>query len=419
MYLRKLELQNIKMFEHLVWDLPEDIASAGWHVVIGDNASGKTTVLRCFSMSMIEPINLSELPFPLLMYRRHVESDTFVGYVFGTDPSSGGRLYLGRNDDLTWHDWNLTERPDFFAASFGALRRFSGRDALLDRLIEHRPQLSSHLSLFLEDAALTEIAPWLETLQFEKLERGGEHPLLDDIVAFVNQPGLLPHEVTLDSIGSKGVFFKDGEAKVPLMELSDGFRSVLCLALEVLRQMTLHYDEDAIFERRGDEVLVKAPGVVLIDEVDAHLHPTWQQEIGFWLTRYFPAIQFIVTTHSPLVCQAAAAGSVFRLPRPRSGQEAAFLEGVALQRLLHGNVLDAYGTEAFGRITRSPQSKQWSERLAQLNMLALDGELTDAQQTERETLRARLPTEHGPNSGLGLLKELASRLPDVEPSSGE
>ena len=46
-------------------------------------------------------------------------------------------------------------------------------------------------------------------------------------------------------------------------------------------------------------------GVILIDEIDAHLHPAWQKRIGFWLKAHFPNIQFIVTTHSPFICQAA------------------------------------------------------------------------------------------------------------------
>jgi len=54
-------------------------------------------------------------------------------------------------------------------------------------------------------------------------------------------------------------------------------------------------------------------GVVLIDEVDAHLHPEWQREIGFWLKRSFPKIQFLVTTHSPIICQAADANGLFVL----------------------------------------------------------------------------------------------------------
>src|SRR5690606_18158021 len=75
-----------------------------------------------------------------------------------------------------------------------------------------------------------------------------------------------------------------------------------------------------LFERDAEGYpRITRSGVVLIDEIDAHLHPEWQREIGFWLKRHFPRIQFLVTTHSPLVCQAADPGGLFRLPEPGSG----------------------------------------------------------------------------------------------------
>jgi ABC-type glutathione transport system ATPase component len=135
---------------------------------------------------------------------------------------------------------------------------------------------------------------------------------------------------------------------------------------------------------------VVAPGIVLIDEADAHLHPTWQREIGQRLKALFPRLQFIVTTHSPLVCQAA--DTVFRLPRPGTEEQGRMLEGVELERLQYGNVLDAYGTGAFGRITRSEAGKQLLERLAELNHKELEQGLSKEEEQEQERLRAIFPT---------------------------
>src|SRR5712671_2638426 len=127
-----------------------------------------------------------------------------------------------------------------------------------------------------------------------------------------------------------------------------------------------------------------APGVVLIDEVDAHLHPTWQRRIGLWLREHFPKMQFIVTTHSPLICQAADVGTVWRLPQPGTNETGRMLAGVELDRLLYGNVLDAYSTEAFGEdINRSEESKKKLHRLAELNYKELHGQLTISERKEQ------------------------------------
>ena len=105
----------------------------------------------------------------------------------------------------------------------------------------------------------------------------------------------------LTEVSSDGVIFTDGNGKrVPIEELSDGYRSVLSMTFELIRQLSRAFGPELIFSP-GDSSKINAPGVVLIDEVDAHLHPTWQQRVLGDLLRAFPGTQFIVTTHSPQV----------------------------------------------------------------------------------------------------------------------
>ena len=104
--------------------------------------------------------------------------------------------------------------------------------------------------------------------------------------------------------------------------MSDGYRSILSLTLELIRLMFSTFDTraalDAINTTAGTIAL---PGVVAIDEIDAHLHPAWQQRIGDWFVEYFPETQFFVTTHSPIICRAARRGSVWLLPVPGSDEQ--------------------------------------------------------------------------------------------------
>lgn len=91
-------------------------------------------------------------------------------------------------------------------------------------------------------------------------------------------------------------------------QLSDGYKIVLVLALNLVSR---------ILEANGElpdatpESLLSSDGIVLIDEIDLHLHPSWQQRIVGDLTRTFPNIQFIVTTHSPQVVSSVKGSSVF------------------------------------------------------------------------------------------------------------
>jgi hypothetical protein len=144
---------------------------------------------------------------------------------------------------------------------------------------------------------------------------------------------------------------------------------------------------------KDDPTKIVVPGVVLVDEINAHLHPIWQHRVGHWFCTHFPMIQFIVTTYSPLVCQAAEKGSIFRLPRPGSGESPAMVTGIQRERLLYGNVLDAYGTGAFGHVAaRSDKALEMLERLAMLNQKELVKGLSRAERAEQTKLRTILPT---------------------------
>ena len=80
--------------------------------------------------------------------------------------------------------------------------------------------------------------------------------------------------------------------------LSDGYRCVISLIIDIcMRIMTLN-------PQLGEAAIQNTGGVVLIDEIDLHVHPRWQQKILGDLTSIFPQLQFIATTHSPSVVQS-------------------------------------------------------------------------------------------------------------------
>ncbi len=288
----------------------------------------------------------------------------------------------------------LTEISGFgFTAAYGPFRRFSGGDEGSNSIYKNQPRLGAHLSIFGENFALTEALVWLRALKFKALEHKPEGQLLKLLIDFVNQPDFLPHQAKLVDVSSDGVLFADAEGRqFSITELSDGYRSILSLTLELIRQMERVFSLAQIFDPE-DPTKIIAPGVVLIDEVDAHLHPTWQRRIGFWFRKHFPNIQFIVTTHSPLICQAAEVGSVWHLPTPGSGEVMTQVTGDALNRLLFGNVLEAYGTEVFGvGVTRSDVAKAHSQRLAELNVKEMQMGLNAEEEDEQASLRAAMPT---------------------------
>ncbi len=89
---------------------------------------------------------------------------------------------------------------------------------------------------------------------------------------------------------------KDTGEMYSLTQLSDGYRTMLALVMDLARRMAVANDK--VTWLKGESVL-HSPGTVLIDEIELHLHPSWQQTVLPTLMNIFPNIQFIVTTHSP------------------------------------------------------------------------------------------------------------------------
>ena len=190
MYVKSLKLIDINSFHHLEWSL-EGESLAGWHVVVGDNASGKTTFLRSMALHLLDRRIFDSLRFHTgSLVRQGIDGMGVITSSILYDGSIGRFEHSDEEDHVIGEvQYALMFRPtassvgsgdsyhervgQWFSASIGPMRRFSGGDKSHDRLFTEQPRLAAHLSLFGEDVALTEIERWLKDMQFEKLEGGG------------------------------------------------------------------------------------------------------------------------------------------------------------------------------------------------------------------------------------------------------
>ena len=420
MYVRRLQITNIRSIDSL--DLRFSASqTAGWHVILGSNGAGKSSVVRSLALALSGPKEAAALRQNWSNWKRFGAEEAAIKLQVEVDPKDIFTKTGRRTDTIDVELlFNAVEssiggpRVDvapgtgqqvggrsiwgtnagWFSASFGPFRRFTGGDQAYDRLFFSNPRLAPHLSAFGEDVALTEGLRWLRELRVRQLESSPEEGhLLEHLIRFLNSSELLPHGAKISEVRSEEIVITDANgARVIVEQLSDGYRSVLSMIFEILRQMTRSYGVDTVVDALNiARSSVDLPGVVATDEVDAHLHPSWQRDIGPWFTRCFPKVQFIVTTHSPIICRNAT--TVWRLASPGSGEESGLVEGMTLNRLIHGSILDAFGTEFFGRdIARSEDSQKLLNELAQLNRKALKGQLADGDGVRLEDLRSMLPT---------------------------
>ena len=419
MHLNEVQISHLKSIDEFTLRFQEP---AGWHVIIGDNGAGKSSILRAIALALIGPSDIQALRLELKTWIQKGQEGAIVactclkhdmdGYSGNSRPikrplkfgytiepnaqANGGSVVLKEvKSNLNPNRYIWSGTSGWFSCGFGPFRRFTGGEKDWSKVFYSNPKAASHLSVFGEDVALTEAMEWLGQLKFQSFEKNQEASyILESLKTFVNSGMLLPHGVKLHEVTSSGVSFADGNGyELSVTELSDGFRSILSMIFELIRQMVQTYGAHHVFNR-VNEGIIDVPGVVLIDEVDAHLHPTWQTRIGDWFTKTFPQIQFIVTTHSPLVCRAAQKGSIWRLAAPGSKEESGEVLGTQRDRLLYGNILDAFGTEVFGQTPVQHQAHdERKQRLGQLNMRAALGTVTEDEERERKDLQKILATD--------------------------
>jgi hypothetical protein len=148
---------------------------------------------------------------------------------------------------------------------------------------------------------------WIVNLDYlrakSKADRGQELPLWE-VLHHALDTLLRPY--SFEGVDNAfQVLFQTPSGRVPIEALSDGFRSTFTIVSDLLLRLNL--------ATRNPEQVLEQEGVCLIDEVDAHLHPRWQETIMPGLRALFPNVQFIATTHSPIVVSSVEPENVFRL----------------------------------------------------------------------------------------------------------
>jgi hypothetical protein len=349
-YLREFTIQDIKCFDRVKLNFPHTGNDySGWIVLLGGNGMGKSTLLQAMAIALVGPLAGQRLLLnPEGWVRKgHQHGEFSAQIVKGIlDPAvwrprkkhHETRFAVTGQQEVvlaatTFYEPQLVPLFDdkkalmsgpyaaknlgWFSCGYGPFRRLGGASKESELMFSLGRE-ARYATLFREAAALSQCAEWLSQLYSRSIDR--LHPIrprAESTLVTVRRviDGLLPGDVHISRVDSERVYFQSvGGAEVPVHDLSDGYRSFLALAIDVLRHLAQsNRDFDQIIETEGGEPRIAAEGVILIDEVDAHLHPLWQREIGFRLRRTFPKIQFIVTSHSPFVAQAASDGGLIVL----------------------------------------------------------------------------------------------------------
>jgi predicted ATP-binding protein involved in virulence len=315
-YFLSLKVENVACFgKPQTLDLSNKKGEpARWTVIIGDNAVGKTTLLRC--LAGISPYNTIEDEEAVYTFgkqlknlrrkegRSVVEAHFAVDYKFSTDKKAHKvlkkRLRGGKLTDIE-SDAGFDD-VYFVCHGYGAARRMGRSEFSKDK------ESFSTKSLFDEDVSLINAEGWLlrsdyiaaKEKKYSKYKKQVEEVIIN----------LLPEVKSIDYIIDKQfskVIFETPTGWVGINELGFGYRTMLAWMVDFAAGLFDRFPESK--NPLGE------PAVLLLDEIDLHLHPKWQRTIIDYLTERFPNTQFIVTAHSPLLVQSAENTNLVLLKR--------------------------------------------------------------------------------------------------------
>jgi hypothetical protein len=417
MYIKRVVLENLRGFRQVDFDFerPDGLFS-GWAVVTGDNAAGKTAFLKAIALALVGTDTARALQPSLQGWIRRGAREAVIAVEIEAgedDKFAAGRRYehpfwskLKLSDDpgpevtLTVGDkykgkgkgpkhgpW--AENPTgWYAVGYGPFRRLYGASPDAQRLMVGPSRVARFATMFREDATLGECEIWLKDLHVKKLEgREKEANILESVLNLLNDD-FLRNGLRIEKVDSEGLWLRDaGNIVLPLADMSESYRAALALLVDIIRHLVSVYGPDDLVREEGGRQVVPHNGIVLIDEIDSHLHPEWQRQIGFWLKARFPNIQFIVTTHSALICQAADQDMIYHLPPPGVVAEPNRIEGPEYWNIVRSKPDVIYLSPAFEmRYTRSPVAVQARRIFADLQAKEDAGVLSETEYKEMQGL---------------------------------
>lgn len=333
-YIKSIEIKNFRVIRHIKLAFTDTVDAGSWLLILGENATGKSSVLQAVALALMgeaerERLNLNDgrryATYPTKK-REVVEGFVEIQLSGGGEPI---RLDFKSNSSRIRTN---TPDPKVLLLGYSATRLLATP--------ESPTTLGSDFSktdnLFNPFLALTRASRWLHSLdQPEPFNR---------VVASLKRLMMLKQQDKFDKTKDGRILLTAlGGRTVYLEDLSAGYQSVVALATDIMSVLLRIWESIQIAE-----------GIVLIDEIDAHLHPRWKMQIVERLRETFPRVQFLVTSHEPLSLRGLNQQEVAVMTRSSRGRVAAITDDLPNPKALRVDQL--LTSEFFGlSCTLSPE----------------------------------------------------------------
>lgn len=332
MKIKNIKLKNFRCFEELVIELNERC-----NVIVGVNGAGKSTILDALAISigtyfakiptayslpiqkedvlrksyLTGSIISTEYQFPVVISTEGIANGKFIEWsreLNGlknktTVKNASNLIEVGHIQQQNIQN-GVTDTTLPIFAYYGTGRLYKKKNNRITKLdIKKSSRLDGYTDALSLGTNEKQLLRWFEDMTLIKIQEDREIPELKTVKTAIEKCFEIGNKDVTDvsinySVKSKDIevsYRKNNEIeKLPLHMFSDGIRITLTMVADIATRMA------KLNPQLLDNVL-ETPGVILIDEIDMHLHPSWQSRIITSLLETFTNIQIITTTHSPIV----------------------------------------------------------------------------------------------------------------------
>jgi predicted ATP-binding protein involved in virulence len=363
-FLEWVEISDFKCIEQTKLEIPQSSEGEGEQsiLLIGENGVGKSTILQAISLAMmgneqLQGLNLGNYSDLIRHNSKKKRATITIKFLNESKP-----VIVEITPTSISSNRKELVKP---TVGIGSVRRMP-EDG---ETVTFNDDTSRIMALFRHDVVFPDVQPWLSDTKAVSSHQFNEAAKTIIDMLMIPEDFISKDRMVNRKVGNVTVNVGNGPESIKSM--CDGYRSVIGYALYIMRTLNIHW-----------ESAYHAEGLIIVDEIGNHLHPSWKIKVVSLLRQVFPRCTLIISTHDPLCLRAARKGEVWVMNLDQKDRRVQLQQkdipmGISLENLLIGDwfFMDHTTDEKTSQLIEEHSNELFKENPDQMKVKELEAKL--------------------------------------------